>query len=140
MAVAHRQINPEDIPATAKNTASTSSRPSQKKRKFEDEISEAPSSSQSRSSQPSSSQPLRSRPQPSQQLAEDADGEEETEEDVRDELYVQLRTSIVGVRYYKGMQFDLSEPPLLTARVYIGMVGVGEEVSLVREPRNRFDG
>ncbi|KIJ49379.1 hypothetical protein M422DRAFT_65895 [Sphaerobolus stellatus SS14] len=44
-----------------------------------------------------------------------------TQEEVKDELYITLASKVVGLQYYQGM------------------VGPGEEVTLVREPHNRFD-
>lgn len=51
------------------------------------------------------------------------DEEENTEEGGGDEeeLYTTLATQVVGTKYYTGM------------------VGLGEQVNLVREPTNRFD-
>jgi len=46
---------------------------------------------------------------------------EEGEEDEED-LYTTLATQVVGTKYYTGL------------------VGLGEQVNLVREPTNRFDG
>jgi SWI/SNF-related matrix-associated actin-dependent regulator of chromatin subfamily A3 len=51
-------------------------------------------------------------------------GEEENEEESGEdevELYTILATQVVGTKYYTGM------------------VGLGEQVNLVREPTNRFD-
>ncbi|PIL34185.1 transcription factor [Ganoderma sinense ZZ0214-1] len=130
LAVGLRRIDSADVPATAKDPALSTPGPSQKKRRLQYEASfgsqnSPPSSSQPSSSQPSSSQPLRriSGPPLSQiaQPVEEVEIEDEPEEESRDELYVMLRTSIVGVQYYKGL------------------VGPGEEVSLVREPHNRYD-
>ena len=55
------------------------------------------------------------------QIAEDEAEEVPPPEDTIEELYVMLRTSIVGVQYYKGL------------------VGPGEEVRLVRQPNNQYD-
>ena len=62
---------------------------------------------------------LGSRPNPG-----DAAEEEDMEEGGGDEeeLYTTLTTQVVGTKYYTGM------------------VGLGEQVNLVREPTNRFDG
>jgi len=60
---------------------------------------------------PSSSQP---------NAGEEEENIEEGEED-EDELYTTLATQVVGTKYYTGM------------------VGLGEQVNLVREPTNRFD-
>ena len=86
--------------------------PSQKKRKLQYEASfgssqnAPPSSSQPSSSQPPSSQPLRRISGPplsqiTQQVEEIED--DEPEEEAKDELYVQMKSSIVGVQYYKGI-------------------------------------
>ncbi|TBU43646.1 SNF2 family N-terminal domain-containing protein [Dichomitus squalens] len=128
LAVGLGRIDSADIPASAKGPALSTPGPSQKKRKLQYESSSAsqntpPIPSQPSYSQPSSSQPLRSISGPPlsqlSRLAEEI--EDEPEEENRDELYVMLRTSIVGVQYYKGL------------------VGPGEEVLLVREPHNRYD-
>jgi SWI/SNF-related matrix-associated actin-dependent regulator of chromatin subfamily A3 len=52
------------------------------------------------------------------------DEDEDTEDGGGDEeeLYTILATQVVGTKYYTGM------------------VGLGEQVNLVREPTNRFDG
>lgn len=121
--------------------------PSQKKRRLQYEASfgsqnSPPSSSQPSSSQPSSSQPLRriSGPPLSQiaQPVEEMDMEDEPEEESRDELYVMLKTSIVGIQYYKG-ELRCIVPVALPYVLNAGLVGRGEEVSLVREPHNRYD-
>ncbi|KAI0779816.1 SNF2 family N-terminal domain-containing protein [Fomes fomentarius] len=131
LAVQLRRVNSVDIPPTAKDPILVAPGPSQKKRKLQYEASlgasqnTPPSSSQPRSSQPSSSQPLRrtSGPPLSQirQTVEEVEVEDIPEEESRDEVYVWLRTSIVGVQYYKGL------------------VGSGEEVMLEREPQNQYD-
>ncbi|KAH9892824.1 SNF2 family N-terminal domain-containing protein [Cubamyces lactineus] len=139
LAIGLRRVDPSDIPASAKTAdpALATTGPSQRKRKAQYEASLAasqsslPSSSQSGlpppySSQPSSSQPLRrisdlppgvSLPQ---RLEED-EVEDFPEEESRDELYVMLKTNVVGIQYYKGL------------------VGPGEEVLLVRQPHNQYD-
>ncbi|CAL1707747.1 unnamed protein product [Somion occarium] len=142
IAVGLRRVDPADVPASAKpepapqaqaakqaNGASTSAGPSQKKRKATFETQSGPSSSQPSSSQPSASQSrspvsrgLRRITVPTAtQLAEDEIIEDTGPEEVIDELYCSLKTSIVGVQYYKGL------------------VGSGEEVRLVREPHNKYD-
>ncbi|KAI0702988.1 SNF2 family N-terminal domain-containing protein [Cerioporus squamosus] len=130
IAVSLRRVDSADVPATAKDPALSAPGPSQKKRKLQYEASlnasqnTPPSSSQPSSSQPSSSQPLRRISGPP--LSQITQTVEEPEEDVpdeesRDELYVMLKTAIVGVRHYKGM------------------VGPGEEVILARQPQNPYD-
>lgn len=112
-----RRVDSADIPATAKDPVLSTLGPSQKKRRLQYEASfgsqnSPPSSSQPSSSQPSSSQPLRriSGPPLSQiaQPVEEIDMEDEPEEESRDELYVMLKTSIVGIQYYKGELFSVS--------------------------------
>ncbi|RPD63881.1 hypothetical protein L227DRAFT_542891 [Lentinus tigrinus ALCF2SS1-6] len=129
LAVSLRRVDSADIPATARDPALSAAGPSQKKRKLQYEASlnasqNTPPSSQPSSSQPSSSQPLRriSGPPMSQiaQLVEEPE-EDVPEEESRDELYVMLKTAIVGVQYYKGL------------------VGTGEEVVLARQPQNQYD-
>ena len=55
------------------------------------------------------------------QRLEEEDVEDFPEEESRDELYVMLKTNVVGIQYYKGL------------------VGPGEEVLLVRQPHNQYD-
>ena len=107
IAVGLRRVDPQDVPESAKAkaspVASTSAPPgpSQKKRKaeFEAQYGTQPSSS---------SQAVRSQTQHLRQLVDhpiviDDDEEENVSDDTPiDELYVTLRTNIVGVQYYKG--------------------------------------
>ena len=60
----------------------------------------------------------------SSQPSDAGEEEENMEEGGRneEELYTTLATQVVGAKYYTGM------------------VGLGEQVNLVREPTNRFDG
>ena len=120
LAVQLRRVDSADIPPTAKDPALSTPGPSQKKRKLQYEASLSssqntpPSSSQPSSSQPSSSQPLRriSGPPLSQirQAVEEVENEDVPEEESKDEPYVWLRTSIVGVQYYKGALPTLQIP------------------------------
>ena len=149
VAVSLRRVDSADVPATAKDPALSAPGPSQKKRKLQYEASlnssqnSPPSSSQPSSSQPSSSQPLRRISGPS--LSQIAQLVEEPEEDVpdeesRDELYVMLNTAIVGVQYYKGMNCHLQWVRFVMADEWVlGLVGAGEEVTLVRQPQNQYD-
>ncbi|KAI0940604.1 hypothetical protein AcW1_003757 [Taiwanofungus camphoratus] len=138
MAVGLHRIDPADVPDTAKlqNSqgktaksnvkAPTTPGSSQTKRKAAAIASSqptTPASSQPGSSQPRSSQALHrpSQLSTSQMLEEDDDEDVVEVEDTRDELYVMLKTSIVGVQYYNGL------------------VGPGEEVRLVRQPENKYD-
>ncbi|KAL1942554.1 hypothetical protein VTO73DRAFT_6156 [Trametes versicolor] len=140
LAVGLRRVDPEDIPTTAKvpDPVLSTPGPSQRKRKLQYEASfgasqgTPPSSSQPALSQaPSSSQPPSSQPlrrisglpagMPYLQRVEEEVVEEVVEEESRDELYLMLKTSIVGIQYYKGL------------------VGPGEQVRLVREPHNKYD-
>ncbi|OSX66693.1 hypothetical protein POSPLADRAFT_1131555, partial [Postia placenta MAD-698-R-SB12] len=129
MAVGLRRIAPADIPETAKThrpgsdiatSPPSTPGPSQKKRKAAAIM--ASNSSQPSSSRPGPSQPLRHviRPEGYRRFEEEEDEVNEVEE-IKDELYVVLKTSIVGIQYYKGL------------------VGPGEEVRLVREPQNQHD-
>ncbi|KAJ7647212.1 SNF2 family N-terminal domain-containing protein [Roridomyces roridus] len=83
--------------------------PSQKKRKAEWEASQGTTTSPSKS--------LGHVPRADEEVVENQTPEVE----VVDELIVTLDTQIVGVQYYKGL------------------VGVGEEVGLIREPTNPYD-
>ncbi|GLB37536.1 putative HIRAN [Lyophyllum shimeji] len=122
LAICSRRIDPGDIPESAKAkrtaipAAGPSERPSQKKRKAEqDNQFAAGTPTMSTSAVPSSlTLPSKS------QLAAD-EGIEEAPEEARDELYCTLNTNVVGIQYYKGL------------------VGTGEEVLLMREPLNRYD-
>ncbi|THH01126.1 hypothetical protein EW026_g1525 [Hermanssonia centrifuga] len=121
IAVGLRRVDPVDVPESAKrivaglnNGASSSTSaapaPTQKKRKATFDA------------QPGPSQPRATQGPSASQLVEDDEIEEIVpEEESRDELYVMLKTNIVGVQYYKGL------------------VGPGEEVRLVREPTNKYD-
>ncbi|EKM54585.1 uncharacterized protein PHACADRAFT_197015 [Phanerochaete carnosa HHB-10118-sp] len=116
IAAGRRHVDPEDVPESAK-TASTSvasaaaPASTQLKRKAENAPQAGPS-------QPSASQRPGTRT-----IRVDDDIEEVVpdEEEAKDELYVTYRTNIVGVQYYAGL------------------VGPGEEVRLIREPRNQYD-
>ncbi|KAI9067101.1 hypothetical protein FKP32DRAFT_1588914 [Trametes sanguinea] len=137
LAVGLRRIDPADIPPTAQaqDPALSTSGPSQRKRKLQYEASLSqgapPSSSQSYLNPPSSSQPPSSQPLrrvsglapvvPYSQRYQEEEIEDVPEEESRDELYVMLKTNVVGVQYYKGL------------------VGPGEEVILQREPHNPYD-
>ncbi|KAF7790393.1 hypothetical protein EIP86_001348 [Pleurotus ostreatoroseus] len=144
MAIGLRRVDPADVPASAKAAppasagagagastatpgAAAAAGPSQAKRKaaFEARQASAPMPT------PSASQPAAGSSQRPRNLAytptaaEIADDEIEevqpTQEESVDELYTMFNTNVVGVQYYKGL------------------VGAGEEVRLVREPRNRYD-
>lgn len=110
MAVGLRRIAPTDIPETAKThrpgsdiatVPPSTPGPSQKKRKAAAIM--ASNSSQPSSSRPGPSQPLRHviRPEGYRRFEEEEDEVNEVEE-IKDELYVVLKTSIVGIQYYKG--------------------------------------
>ncbi|KZT00465.1 uncharacterized protein LAESUDRAFT_553779 [Laetiporus sulphureus 93-53] len=131
MAIGLRRIDTADIPESAKapnavntaDAASSSQGPSQKKRKAAAEAATPVSQLSSQQPQPGPSQPLRHLTQnPASQTIEDEQDDDVVEiEDPKDELYCTLKTSIVGVQYYKGL------------------VGPGEQVRLVREPNNKYD-
>ncbi|KAJ6594021.1 SNF2 family N-terminal domain-containing protein [Mycena capillaripes] len=104
-AIARRRVDPSDIPVTAKipdQHTSSSVVPSQKRRRAEFEAAASQSSS-------SKVQPV------------EEEEEEVTEVEAPDELYVSMKTDVVGIQYYRGM------------------VGPGEEVRLNREPGNQYD-
>ncbi|KDQ57760.1 hypothetical protein JAAARDRAFT_35442 [Jaapia argillacea MUCL 33604] len=127
-AVAMRRVDPDDMPDTMKAApaiATTSSTPSQKKRKAAFEASGSSLSvAQPNSSSQSSSQPQRGKPLRElsfMDLSQAVEEEVEPEEETKDELYCTMTSNVVGVQYYKGL------------------VGPGEEVRLIREPQNRYD-
>lgn len=99
LAISLRRINSADIPESAKIQLTSSgpsiepnTAPSVKKRKADEHV-----------SQPEISRPSGTRViSQSTQQAEAELPEEVTEEDVRDELYCTLVTSVVGIQYYKG--------------------------------------
>ncbi|KIM40208.1 hypothetical protein M413DRAFT_28716 [Hebeloma cylindrosporum] len=115
LAMSLRRIDPADIPESARvkqpilpgNHVATSNVP--KKRKVAQAGLGQASSSTNRTPTASASA---SAPSPTQ---------EDVEEEIVDELYCNLTTSVVGIQYYKGL------------------VGPGEEVLLVREPHNPYD-
>jgi SWI/SNF-related matrix-associated actin-dependent regulator of chromatin subfamily A3 len=82
----------------------------------------------------SSSRPHLVPPQSQSELEEVIDISEEI-----DELYCTLTAKIVGIQYYKGISLFLSLLVINAVTYILGLVGAGEEVSLVREPGNRYD-
>lgn len=120
-ALASRRVDPTDVPDSAKlsepvaiNRVSVpASVPGPKKRKAAQELLSTAGSS---SSQVSKSSKSVSAP------VIDISDEEASEPEVIDELYCVLDSQVVGVRYYNGM------------------VGAGEEIRLVRDPHNQYDG
>ncbi|KAL0956474.1 hypothetical protein HGRIS_002620 [Hohenbuehelia grisea] len=118
-AIQLRRVDPSDIPSSAKVAAVDLT---QRKRKADEDI---PGSSQQASQ--ASSSTLVGTQASSQRVANGSDETEENldnealDDESRDELYCSLKTSVVGIQYYKGL------------------VGAGEEVLLVREPHNRYD-
>ncbi|KAG7098689.1 hypothetical protein E1B28_000603 [Marasmius oreades] len=124
-AVALRRINPSDIPKSARTALPVPSR--------ETNVSAGSSQRQKRKAPPPESA-LRHVPQlsgsqrppttPSANetiVVDDDDTEPDNFEEVKDELYCELMTKVVGIQYYKGL------------------VGPGEEVVLRREPSNKYD-
>ena len=78
---------------------------------------------------------------PSQPQAreEDLDGYfDDSLDEAKDELYVSLPASVVGLQYYKGTVFCFFND-FFHHQLCIGMVGPDEEVTLVRELRNKYD-
>lgn len=133
LAVGLRRVDPEDVPTTAKvpDPVLSTPGPSQRKRKLQYEASfgasqgTPPSSSQPALSQaPSSSQPPSSQPlrrisglpagMAYPQRVEEEVVEEVVEEESRDELYLMLKTSIVGIQYYKGSYCSCSDHSIFT--------------------------
>ncbi|KAL5507134.1 ARC19 [Sanghuangporus vaninii] len=123
-AIARKQVDPEDVPASAKTLAlPPSARPSNSnsqsgKRKASSTA--GPSSSQASGSSQAPATHRSSGLMPSD-VIEVVDDEDEPEPETKDELYCVLETQVVGVQYYTGM------------------VGPGEEVRLEREPHNQYD-
>lgn len=121
-AIVSRRVDPSDVPASARAATSSNlqnsatSAPSQKKRKAEVAIASSQSASQ-HIHKPSATVDNSRR-----EMEEEAEEANAYEEEVRDELYCVLRSKIVGTQYYSGL------------------VGPGEEVRLVREPHNKYDG
>ncbi|KAG6887502.1 hypothetical protein C0992_012023 [Termitomyces sp. T32_za158] len=91
-------------------SATTSEPPNQKKRKAEQERVAAVNLSSHVLTLTSATQ-----------LAADEIVEETPDEEIADELYCRMNTNVVGIQYYKGL------------------VGPGEQVMLIREPRNPYD-
>ncbi|KAI0344734.1 hypothetical protein BDW22DRAFT_1354880 [Trametopsis cervina] len=128
IAVGLRRVDPRDIPESAKAPAASTSAasasasgpgPSQKKRKA---AFEAAYGSQPTLPQPPGGTSATQGTSRAEAIMLDDDDEEVVPDDQPiDELYVTLRTNIVGIQYYKGL------------------VGEGEEVRLIREPTNRYD-
>ncbi|KAH8119200.1 SNF2 family N-terminal domain-containing protein [Phellopilus nigrolimitatus] len=124
-AIARKRVDPTDVPESAKSSSITqptqTSSPvkTQKKRKADSLA--GPSSSQTRV--PSSSQSVNDGGTITQGnvIEIDDNDEEYSEEEPKDELYCMMSSQVVGVQYYKGL------------------VGPGEEVTLTREPLNRYD-
>lgn len=140
-AITTRRIDPADVPETAKSpdlsqinalTASTQG-PTPTKRKAEFQASQVASSSQTSQSAPRSSQ------SGNQSYTFEDEEEDTPEEESKDELYCMLTTNVVGVQYYKGMPKQSVPNRLITNAFLSGLVGPGEEVSLVREPQNQYD-
>ncbi|THH08085.1 hypothetical protein EW145_g2943 [Phellinidium pouzarii] len=122
-AIARKRVDPADVPETAKNPQPTTAAlpPVMQKRKA-DAIA-GPSSSQTRVSSYSQSTTGNRGSTLTQGVTELSDEEEneESEEESKDELYCVMSTQVVGLQYYKGL------------------VGPGEEVTLIREPQNKYD-
>lgn len=95
------------------------------------------SSSQAHSTQPSTGQKRKRREETRDNLDED-DCFDESREEVKDELYISLASQIVGLQYYGGNDYSCYDPCQPSNRL-LGLVGPGEEVTLVREPHNKYD-
>ncbi|KAJ3569860.1 hypothetical protein NP233_g4782 [Leucocoprinus birnbaumii] len=113
VAVQLQRLNPADVPESTKSKTTTTPQVT------------APQASQKRKApqgppHASTSRVTFTQPPGPSQHAEIIDDEPEDDDPI-DELYCTLHTSVVGIRYYTGL------------------VGPGEEVSLVREPLNPYD-
>jgi len=112
LAISLRRVDPEDIPESSKTKplgaipTGPSDRPSQKKRKADQDkllTSQAATASTSQTPIPSTLQAPSSVTIPSAtQLAED-EHVEDIPEEVKDEIYCNLNTNVVGIQYYKGL-------------------------------------
>lgn len=156
IAISLRRVDARDVPASAQaplvpvssgSVSASGPGPSQKKRKAAFQAaygSQKPSTAQPSQSQPSASTSQMGRNATQAIVVEDEVEEVVPEDQPIDELYVTLRTSIVGVQYYKGMfSSRYVFGPFICRRLnqlwVIGLVGEGEEVRIVREPQNRYD-
>jgi SWI/SNF-related matrix-associated actin-dependent regulator of chromatin subfamily A3 len=131
VAVVARQVNPADIPSSAKAPVAVAitHNQSQKKRKATDPATPSSAATSSR---------IVSVPNPAIETIEVDDDDNDNANDDVDELYTTLRTNVVGIQYYTGESSN--EPRDLHSRESCsGLVGPGEEVSLQREPHNRYD-
>ncbi|KAH6913909.1 SNF2 family N-terminal domain-containing protein [Coprinopsis sp. MPI-PUGE-AT-0042] len=135
MAIALRRIDPADVPASAKGQVrmqqaalSQPVRPppmvQAQKRKAE----EPPVASSSKGGMniPKASAPLPpsvpvNNPNGARRFSEEEEDTGDTTVEEVSELYCVMQTNVVGIKYYNGL------------------VGNGEQVTLVREPTNRFD-
>ena len=136
-AIARQCVDPVDVPATAKVAAplavvygAPSNGLAGQKRKYNLDVAET-------------SRSLSQLSIPNAKGAHGLPGDEDDdaafiEPEPADELYCVLKSSIVGVQYYKGTYFGVSSQVSLFTRC-AGFVGPGEQVSLVREPQNRYD-
>ncbi|KAG6819869.1 hypothetical protein H0H93_007803 [Arthromyces matolae] len=121
IAISLCRVDPTDVPNSAKSqriygegrASASSELPSQKKRKIEHDQVAGPAG------MTSALQPLTIPTMT--QIAEDEMVEDISEEESVDELYTIMNTNVVGIQYYKGL------------------VGPGEQVLLVREPKNPYD-
>ncbi|KAF9565547.1 hypothetical protein CPC08DRAFT_815314 [Agrocybe pediades] len=118
MAISLRRIDPNDVPPSAKPKPKVG---------FANGSSQPSSSQGKRTATQAGLDPLVQRlnaalsSSSTQARRKEEIEDEPYEEEVRDELYCNMVTSVVGIQYYRGM------------------VGPGEQVLLVREPHNRFD-
>ncbi|KAG1766956.1 SNF2 family N-terminal domain-containing protein [Suillus occidentalis] len=109
-AIANERVDPADVPLTAKVATPSAAHVT-------------PSTSQTPALNQKKRKAARLYGLPTRPITYDDEDDEVTiiEPDSVDVLYCTLKTSIVGVQYYKGL------------------VGPGEEVRLVREPQNQYD-
>jgi SWI/SNF-related matrix-associated actin-dependent regulator of chromatin subfamily A3 len=154
-ALKNRRVDPTDVTGSASASSSNpvpvpqpsqvkatqqSSSPNTKKRKAEDVIAPGPSQTQNVVAPSPTQAAYRQAAIGGMAWEEGADTSEVVDEQV-DELYGTLSSNVVGVQYYKG---ECVSSPIRYTRVsyhdcMAGLVDVGEQVRLIREPNNRYD-
>ena len=152
-AIKKRSVDPTDVTGSASASSSKpvsvpqpsqvtaiqqSSPPSTKKRKAEADLVPGPSQTKDVVAPSPTQAAYRQAAIGGMAWEEGADAREVVDQQV-DELYGTLSSNVVGVQYYKGEYVS----PICHTRVshdcMAGLVDVGEQVRLIREPRNRYD-
>jgi SWI/SNF-related matrix-associated actin-dependent regulator of chromatin subfamily A3 len=143
-AIAIRQVDPSDIPETAKFADSmkedglSKSISGEKKRKTTSEVTTSPPQPAAAPPTPAvalHTHPLRrtTKPQATEVIFIDDEPEE-----AKDELFCQMKTKIVGLQYYEGILIVVFIFNVLMS-FFQGLVGSGEQVRLIRQPQNQYD-